>query len=66
MAVPPININVHGDANVESATARQNPSGGFDVDVILRQVKGAIADDIASGGVVARAGKSRFGWREQV
>src|SRR5690606_19719140 len=66
MATPQININVSGNADVESATARQNPSGGFDVEVILRQMKGAIADDIASGCVVARAGKSRFGWKEVV
>ncbi|SBV37849.1 conserved hypothetical protein [uncultured Stenotrophomonas sp.] len=39
---------------------------GADGEGILRLVLNAVADDVASGGKVARAGMSRFGWREQV
>ena len=67
MATPQININVAGNANVESATARQNPSGGFDIDVILRQVDSHIAGGIATGtGQTGRAMKSRYGLKEVV
>lgn len=67
MATPQININVSGNANVESATARQNPSGGFDIDVILRQVDSHIAGGIATGtGQTGRAMKSRYGLKEVV
>lgn len=67
MATPQININVAGNADVESATARQNPSGGFDIDVILRQVDSHIAGGIATGtGQTGRAMKSRYGLKEVV
>lgn len=67
MATPQININVAGNANVESATARKNPSGGFDIDVILRQVDSHIAGGIATGtGQTGRAMKSRYGLKEVV
>ena len=63
---PQININVMGNAEVESATARQNSSGGFDVDVILKQMVGAVAGDIAGGGPVWQAIKGRGGLRDAV
>ena len=67
MATPQVNINVQGNANVESATARQNQSGGFDVDVILKQVDSYVAQGIATGtGQTGRAMKSRYGLKEQV
>lgn len=44
------------------ASSETQPDGTQLVKLVLNEV----ASDIASGGVVARAGKSRFGWREQV
>ncbi|RZZ90592.1 phage tail length tape measure family protein [Pseudoxanthomonas winnipegensis] len=64
---PQINISVSGNAEVESATATPNNSGGFDVSVILKQIKAAVADDIASGtGSVTSALKGRYGLRPNV
>ncbi|KRG47340.1 hypothetical protein ARC20_03145 [Stenotrophomonas panacihumi] len=63
---PTINVTVYGAPDGATATAKKNDSGGFDIDVMLQQVKGAVADDIASGGQIAQAGKSRFGWKETV
>ena len=63
---PQININVMGNAEVESATARQNSSGGFDVDVILKQMVGVVAGDVAGGGPVWQAIKGRGGLRDAV
>lgn len=44
------------------ASSETQPDGTQLVRLVLNEV----ASDIASGGVVARAGKSRFGWKEQV
>lgn len=44
------------------ASSETKPDGTQLVRLVLNEV----ASDIASGGVVARAGKSRFGWKEQV
>ena len=65
MGTPQININVTG-GQVERATARQNDSGGFDLDLILRELKGTLADDFASGGMIAQAGKMRYDWQERL
>ena len=67
MTTPQININVTGNANVESASARPNGSGGFDIDVILKQVDQFIGGNVASGvGATYAATKGRFGLREPV
>jgi lambda family phage tail tape measure protein len=67
MRTPQININVQGDANVESASASQNSTGGFDVTVILKHFKNAIAEDISSGtGSVTSALKGRYGLKATV
>lgn len=44
------------------ASSETQPDGTQLVRLVLNEV----ASDIASGGVVARAGKSRYGWKEQV
>lgn len=66
MRTPQINIVVQGDANIESATAQPNASGGFDVTLIARQVKGMIAGDVVEGGQVWQAIKGRGGLRDTV
>jgi len=45
-----------------TASAEQQPDGSQ----LIRIVLDAVADDIASGGRVAQAGKGRYGWRDQL
>lgn len=45
-----------------TASAEQQPDGSQ----LIRIILDAVADDVASGGRVAQAGKSRYGWRDQL
>lgn len=67
MGTPQININVSGNANVESATARPNGSGGFDVDMIFSQIEKGIASNIGAGASpINSALQGRYGMRPAV
>lgn len=67
MRTPQINISVIGNAQVESATANQNSSGGFDVEVILKQIEGGMAGNVAGGASpINRAIESRYGLKAAV
>lgn len=55
-------INTGAPAKVESASVTQQPDGSQ----LLRMVVGAVAEDIGSGGIVARSVKGRFGLKEAV
>jgi len=45
-----------------TASAEQQPDGSQ----LIRLILDTVADDVASGGRVAQAGKSRYGWRDQL
>ena len=45
-----------------TASAEQQP----DASQLIRIILDAVADDVASGGREAQAGKSRYGWRDQL
>lgn len=45
-----------------TASAEQQPDGSQ----LIRIILDTVADDIASGGRVAQAGKGRYGWRDQL
>jgi len=55
-------INNGAPARVERAERRQGAGG----EALLKVFIGAAADDLASGGLLAQAGKGRFGWQEAV
>ena len=59
-----VNVEVinNGQPVTAQATTSQQPDGSTLVKLVLN----AVADDIASGGRVAKAGKGRFGWKDQV
>lgn len=63
-----VNISVVNAPAGTSATgtASRNASGGLDIEVILNQFLNAAADNVASGGSIAQAGKGRYGWQEVV
>lgn len=54
-------VNNGTPARVESASMSRDSDGRQ----LLRMVLGAVAEDLANGGIVAQAGKGRFGWRDQ-
>ncbi|MGY0634395.1 hypothetical protein [Luteimonas sp. A478] len=56
-------VNNHGPQRVSAREERQQMPDGS---VLRRMVIDVVADDLANGGAIGRAGKSRFGWREQV
>lgn len=65
MGTPQININVTGGGEVESATARPNASGGFDLDMVLKQVDQYIGSSVAGGTGSTYAGiRGRFGMKD--
>jgi len=63
-----VNINVVNApaGTTASATASRNASGGLDIEVILNQFLNAAAENVANGGSIGQAGKSRYGWQEVV
>lgn len=63
---PVFNLTIHNAPAGADVSRSPNDSGGLDINMVFRQVRGMIAQDIAEGGVVASAGKSRFGWKEQI
>lgn len=66
MTTPQININLHGAPEGTTASARANGSGGFDLEVMMGQIRRDIAGDVAGGGVVASAIKGRFDTKERI
>lgn len=67
MAVPPININVTGNANIETASVRQNASGGIDIEMVANQVDGMMAGRVMDGSSKTLAAlKGRLDVRERV
>lgn len=67
MTTPQININLIGAPEGSTATARQNGSGGFDLDVIIKQVEGQIASNYSQGsGSLYPAVKNRHGLKDAV
>ncbi|TAA25390.1 phage tail tape measure protein [Pseudoxanthomonas winnipegensis] len=49
MGKPEYNIHVSGGGEVESASAKPNGTGGFDVEVMLKQIEGRLASNVAAG-----------------
>lgn len=62
-----VNINVYneagGDGYQASATAKQNSSGGFDVDVLVRK---ALGNDLSRNGPMSQQLSSVFGLRRAI
>lgn len=58
-----VEINNYGNNKVEAQERTQKMPDGTEMRKLVLNI---VADDIASGGRVATAGKSRFGWKEQV
>lgn len=52
--------------NGQPVTASASTTTAPDGTKLVKLVLDAVADDVASGGRVAKAGKSRFGWKETV
>lgn len=49
------------------ARATPNQAGGFDIEVMMKEIAvNAVADNLANGGVVAQAGQSRYDWNTRV
>lgn len=66
-ASPVFNINVHNAPAGADVQTKRNSGGGFDIDVILKQVDQYIGSGIASGtGSTYAASKGRFGLRDAV
>lgn len=64
---PTINVNVIGGDKPEETRVRQNPFGGFDVDIIYNQFAGRMASDYAQGtGPMYPAISGRHGLRDAV
>jgi len=57
-----VQVENHGSPVSAQATTSQMPDGSL----LIKMVLNAVADDLASGGRVAKAGQSRFGWRATV
>lgn len=57
-----VQIENHASPVSAQATTSQAPDGS----TLIKLVLNAVADDLASGGRVAKAGQSRFGWRPTV
>ncbi|MFC4729087.1 phage tail length tape measure family protein [Coralloluteibacterium thermophilus] len=67
MGSPQVNIHLHGAPEGATATARQNDTGGFDVEVMLNQIENRMASRIAQGtGSMYVAQKARFGLKDRV
>lgn len=66
MGSPVVNITLVGAPEGTTATASQNGQGGFDVEVMMGQIRKDIAGNIASGGVVGSAIKNRYNVGERV
>lgn len=65
MSQPVINLNIHGAQGGAETETRPNAQGGFDIDVILKQVDSYIGGNVSSGsGSTYSAMKGRFGLRE--
>lgn len=64
----PVTVNVFPTAGqTATVTQKQDAGGGLTIDVMLRQVEEAIADNVAAGsGAVSRAMESRYGLRTAV
>jgi len=60
-----VTINVHGVQGEAKASARRNESGGLEIDVMLKQVEGAVADNISRGGSILTSIKSRLDVQER-
>lgn len=63
---PVVNLTVHGAPSQPQTRVTPNGTGGFDMEMIFKQIEGRMAESLAGGGRLAAAGKARFGWREQV
>ncbi|KLJ02819.1 hypothetical protein WQ56_00585 [Luteimonas sp. FCS-9] len=55
-------VNTGPPMRATETTITQQPDGTQ----LIRTVLEAVADDVANGGVVAAAGRGRFGWKDQV
>lgn len=63
---PQINVSISGsNAAGAEVSAQRNASGGFDINVLLKQVVGAIASDVSNGGQVLKSIKSRLNVTER-
>ncbi|WP_321504040.1 hypothetical protein [Breoghania sp.] len=58
---PVFNVNVTSEGGEAEVDSRRNDQGGFDIDVMLRRVRKAVAEDISSGGPVRSAISQTFG-----
>ncbi|MEN1942399.1 hypothetical protein WCE55_00840 [Luteimonas sp. MJ293] len=56
-------VNNHGPQRVNAREENQQMPDGS---VLRRMIIDVVAEDLGNGGTLARAGKSRFGWKETV
>ena len=63
MSQPVVNLNVIGAPSTPETSVRPNGSGGFDMEIIFKQIEGRMAQSL-DGGALGAVGKARFGWRE--
>ncbi len=56
-------VNNHAPAKV---TTREQQGTGPNGEMVPQFIIEVVADDLANGGKTAQAGKSRYGWRDQL
>ncbi|MGX9694523.1 phage tail tape measure protein [Achromobacter anxifer] len=62
-----IDVRVVGAPSTPEVQARQDAGGGISMDIIFKQIRRQVADDISSGqGVVGRSIEKRFGLRPKL
>lgn len=65
---PQIEVNIYGvQSQPESVTATRNQSGGFDIDIMFKQLEKRIAGNVASGqGSMSKALERRYALTPQL
>jgi lambda family phage tail tape measure protein len=59
---PRVNVNITGGSGNAEVESKQNPDGSLDINVLLEQVKSAVASDVSKGGTpLNRAFETRYG-----
>lgn len=62
-----VTVNIHNAPGGADVQSKRNGSGGFDIDVILKQIEGGIASNVAAGASPINASlQGRYGLRTAV
>lgn len=64
---PQVNVSIHGVQSQPEVSARRNESGGFDIDIMFKQVEKRLASNVASGqGSMSKALERRYALTPQL